>query len=60
MKIFIPPNDPCLRCNGTIKVIDDKLICSRCGQLWFIGPEGCWGADFSAPLISRGDKNDIR
>jgi hypothetical protein len=43
----MPPNAPCIRCSGVIKLNDAKqLICSGCGQLWTIGPEGCWAAEF--------------
>lgn len=57
MRVWIPPNDPCIRCDGQISntVVDnvDKLICTRCGQLWEIGTEGCWEADFEVNKTSR-------
>lgn len=46
MRVWMAPNTPCVRCGGVIDVVDDKLVCSKCGQRWYIGPEGCWGAEF--------------
>jgi len=52
-KFSMPPNDPCIRCNGVIKAVDTKLICSECGQLWTIGPEGCWEAELEVFPVAR-------
>lgn len=51
MKLWMPPNSPCVRCNSAIRLDNEnKLVCSGCGQLWTIGPEGCWETEWETEL----------